>query len=451
MRQRRPKVIGDPVHSLIPFENTDRDRLLLRLIDTNGFQRLRRIKQLGMGDLVFPGATHTRFSHSIGVMHVARRLLDRIAELLAGDGPDEEASIVISAAALLHDVGHGPFSHSFERATGSVHEGWTRHLIRSDETGLRQCLRDFDTALPDLLDAFLATAHSDTPNRTTAPRYQNQIVTSQLDADRLDYLLRDSYATGTHYGQFNLDWLIHHIVVNGRDGALMLDEKALVEAESYVFARHHMYRTVYFHKTLGAAQVMLNALLRRFQELLGECASDEARRGIVPECPPVVIRALGSNEVPLDAYFALDDYAMTEFFKAACNASDPILRDLATGLVYRRLFKATEIAAYETRDPEEIAAFTRASHAVLADVGLDPAYYFTPDETSDTPYLPYEPGRTDDAGRIFIQTRYGPRELSEISPTVARLGVDYRLMRFYYPACVRERVDTLARETFGAE
>ena len=256
-----PKVIRDPVHELIPFEDNPCDRLLWDLINTKEFQRLRRIKQLGVCELVFPGADHSRFAHSIGVMHVARSFLARIRrvrpELL-----DQEHETLVLAASLIHDVGHGPFSHSFESITGDRHEARTLEIILDESTEIHQCLTSYGRGgeLPGKIALFFDESNEDDRIKAAEfPSFLTQIVSSQLDADRFDYLQRDSHATGADYGQFDWKWLIHHLDLDRDKGRFYLNRKALAEVERYVFARYHMYRTVYFHKTSRAVEVMLRS------------------------------------------------------------------------------------------------------------------------------------------------------------------------------------------------
>lgn len=191
MASRWPKIIRDPIHDIISLEDNDTDKLVLDLIDAKEFQRLRRIKQLGMCDLVFPGANHSRLSHSIGAMHIAAKVLDRMDRFRNEKLKPEERVIVILAA-LLHDIGHGPFSHSFERVMDTDHEAWTRKIIVDDSTEINQKLKDFDELLPQRLANFLEGVPVE-----EVPPVLSQIVSSQLDVDRFDYLLRDSHATGT--------------------------------------------------------------------------------------------------------------------------------------------------------------------------------------------------------------------------------------------------------------
>jgi HD superfamily phosphohydrolase len=211
-----PKVIRDPVHELIPFEDTTCDRLLWDLINTREFQRLRRIKQLGVCELVFPGANHSRFAHSIGVMHIARSFLARVRRVWPGLLDDARETLVL-AAALVHDVGHGPFSHSFESVTGDQHETRTVEIILDRSTDIHQCLAGYQpwADLPRKVAAFFdGKRESRGSSYGELPSFLIQIVSSQLDADRFDYLQRDSHATGADYGRFDWKWLIHHVDID---------------------------------------------------------------------------------------------------------------------------------------------------------------------------------------------------------------------------------------------
>src|SRR5882724_568114 len=202
MAKTWPKVILDPVHNLIPFEDNQTDRLLLDLINTREFQRLRRIKQLGMSELVFPGSNHSRLAHSIGVMHVARLMVERTEKALQ-EKLSEDIRMSACAAALLHDVGHGPFSHAFEKVTRERHEARSIEIIRDDATEVSRVLRDADPRLPDRVALFVEPSGKEAWRAAGIPPYLRSVVSSQLDADRLDYLLRDSLATGTTYGRFD--------------------------------------------------------------------------------------------------------------------------------------------------------------------------------------------------------------------------------------------------------
>lgn len=437
MSESWPKIIRDPVHNIVPFEDNGCDRLLLRLINTKEFQRLRRIKQLGLSQLVFPGADHSRFAHSIGVMHVARRFLDRI-DRVCPDCVDSDHRTVVLAAALLHDVGHGPFSHAFEKATGDNHEKRTLQIITDPSTEVNDKLQEYNKELPERLKVFFdEDMEEEQREEADIPAYLTQVVTSQLDADRFDYLLRDSYATGTDYGEFDLDWLILHLNVNDDKGRFYLGHKAIFAAEAYVFARYHMYRTVYFHKTTRAAEVMLRLLLKRYKKLLDDCEDEEQKRKIVPDAPSTTVRAF-DGKIQLSEYLSLDDHTMTEFAKGCTKSNDKVLRELAEGLLYRRLFKATDVT--ENLAPG-VVEFSDKAKQIIANAGYNVEFAFEPDAPSDTPYKPYDLDAEKPATQIYIESANGDQgELSECSAPVKLLAKKYTLVRYYYPADARSQI-----------
>lgn len=432
-----PRIIRDPVHNIIPFADDDCDRLLLSLINTKEFQRLRRIKQLGLSQLVFPGADHSRFAHSIGVMHFAQRMLDRLIAVRPSCATSEQRLIVL-AAALLHDVGHGPFSHAFESITGDKHERRTLEIIRSGDSEVNRVLRRFDAKLPEKLTVFFDEELAvDARDGSLVPPYLTQIVSSQLDADRFDYLLRDSYSTGTEYGRFDHGWLLQHLDVDERRGRVFLHAKALLAAETYIFARYHMYRSVYYHKTTRAAEVMLRLLLRRYKQLLDDESGDEARRRVVPDAPPAVLKAFAST-IGLNEYLLLDDHSLTEFAKCCATCDDSVLSQLAQGLLNRRLFKAVDVT--EAGIPHAVS-FCEAARRIIESFGYVAEFAFSPDTPSDTPYKLYNPDSEKPATQIYIQTASGSqRELSEQSDSVRQLNKKYTLTRYYFPPDVRSRV-----------
>ncbi|MEQ8786514.1 MAG: HD domain-containing protein [Pirellulaceae bacterium] len=432
-----PKIIRDPIHNIVPFEDTDCDRLLLQLINTKEFQRLRRIKQLGLSQLVFPGADHSRFAHSIGVMHVARRFLERVARICPQCLDDEQRTVVL-AAALLHDVGHGPFSHAFEKVTSEKHEKRTLEIIANPSTQVNAVLRGYDEKLPERLKMFFGEDFEEEQPDAEIPAYLTQVVTSQLDADRFDYLLRDSFATGTDYGQFDLEWLIQHLHVDSDKGRFYLDHKALFAAEAYVFARYHMYRTVYFHKTTRAAEVMLRLLLRRYKKLIDETADDaEKQQAIVPEAPPTAVRAF-RGKIELAEYLLLDDHTLTEFAKACMRCDDQVLSGLAEGLLHRRLFKATDVT--EDLSPG-VVQFSDKAKELIAAAGYDVEFAFASDAPSDTAYKLYNPDAEKPATQIYIEGAAGGQvEISQRSAAVDQLTKKYTLVRYYYPADTRNQI-----------
>src|SRR5262245_40129635 len=369
-----PKVFRDPVHNLIAFDDNPCDRLLLALINSREVQRLRRIKQMGLTELVFAGATHSRFAHSLGVLHIARLFLDQLQRSQGRPYPDEQRTFILCAA-LLHDIGHGPFSHVFEQVTNQWHESYTRAIIQSDQTDVHQHLRAFDRTLPERLACFF----DDDESAGDVPTYMAHLVSGQLDADRCDYLLRDSHATGTNYGHFDLQWMLAQLRPDPSGKRFYLTRKGLSSAETYLFARFHMYRTVYFHKTSRAAEVMLKLLFRRFKEVIGNGAA-------VRDASPALIEAF-TSQPSLTQYLDFDDHTITEFFKVCARSGDEVLSRLADGLLQRRLYKALDVTGLRAAGEfSRILAFDARVRERLEQRGLDPKYCFADDSPTDTPY-----------------------------------------------------------------
>src|SRR5437868_4931929 len=232
---------------------------MVRLIDSFEFQRLRRIKQLGLALFTYQGAEHSRFAHSLGVLHLMTRVLDRLSEKYR---IPEEARAAARAAALLHDTGHGPFSHVMEKVLNFHHEEWTRRVVLSEETEAGQILRDYSADLPRSVAAIIAG--------TFQPAFLAQLVSSQLDVDRMDYLLRDSLMTGAKYGNFDLEWIVNAIEIDEAADRIYVSARGLYAVEEYLQARYYMFRQVYYHRTLRSAEAVLRSALRRALELIGE-------------------------------------------------------------------------------------------------------------------------------------------------------------------------------------
>ncbi|MCK4625839.1 MAG: HD domain-containing protein [Phycisphaerae bacterium] len=445
MTNKWPKVIRDPVHDIVPFEDTDCDKLLLDLINTREFQRLRRIKQLGMSEMVFPGANHSRFAHSIGVMHTARKFLERLSRL--GQKIDENTETIVLTSALLHDLGHAPFSHAFEKITGKKHEDWTLDIIKNEETKIHQKLRGSDPGLPDKVAVFLdeESDKKDLKEKGILP-FLPQVVSSQLDADRFDYLLRDSHATGTDYGRFDMNWLILHLNIDENNNRICLGPKALLGAESYIFARYHMYRVVYFHKAIRAAEVMLRLLVTRYKELLDNAQSDDDRKSIVPNSPRGFLDAC-TGTMSLRQFLSLDDSTVTEFFKCCADTSDGILSELGLGLANRRLYKGIDVTG---EPPHIVADFQTEVANALSQAGLERKYTWVSDTPADVPYIPYDPDEEVPAKQIYVVESSGqPTEIGKQCPAIETLKKRYSLLRYYYPESIRDKIKSIVSKSLG--
>src|SRR6266496_5496279 len=252
------RIYRDPVHNIIRLRtDTDEGELMMRLIDSSEFQRLRRIKQLGLGLYTYQGAEHSRFTHSLGAFHLMTRVMDRLSEQHTIEKTDRVAS---RAAAFLHDVGHGSFSHVMEKVLGFHHEQWTVQVILSDQSEIGALLRSYSSELPYMVASIIEGKFQ--------PSALAQLVSSQLDVDRMDYLLRDSLMTGAKYGIYDLEWIINALAIDEEGDRIYVAARGLYAVEEYLQARYYMFRQVYFHRTLRSAEAVLRSILRRALELV---------------------------------------------------------------------------------------------------------------------------------------------------------------------------------------
>src|SRR4029079_3201754 len=254
------RIYRDPVHNIIRLRTDNREgELMMRLIDAPEFQRLRRIKQLGLGLYTYQGAEHSRFTHSLGAFHLMSRVLDRLSEKYSINEDDRTAA---RAAALLHDVGHGSFSHVMEKVLGLHHERWTVEAVLSEATEIGQLLRSHSPELPGKVAAIIEGKFQ--------PAALAQLVSSQLDVDRMDYLLRDSLMTGAKYGIYDLEWIINALAIDEAADRIYVEARGLYAVEEYLQARYYMFRQVYFHRTLRSAEAALRSIIRRALRMLDD-------------------------------------------------------------------------------------------------------------------------------------------------------------------------------------
>lgn len=320
------KIVNDPVYGFIRFPEPE----LMRVIDHPWFQRLRNIKQMGLAQLVYPGAVHTRFAHSLGACHLMGKALD---ELKAKDvTPSKEECLAGRLAALLHDVGHGPFSHSLEyELVGISHETLSRIIMRrmDAEMGgmLQQAIEVFDhSSIPDSLFG------------SVGPRYLHQLVSSQLDVDRMDYLNRDSFYTGVSEGVIGYDRILQMLTV--RNNELMVEEKGVHSVEKFIIARRLMYWQVYLHKTVLGSEMLLINIFKRAKELVMRGEELFASPALNYFLKRNLIEEDFINEAQhLDQFCELDDNDILVSIKAWQTHDDKILSKLCKMLVLRKLLK----------------------------------------------------------------------------------------------------------------
>jgi HD superfamily phosphohydrolase len=425
------RIYRDPVHNIIRLRTDTREgRLMIDLVDAPEFQRLRRIKQLGLALFTYQGAEHSRFTHSLGVLHLITRVLDRLGETYK---IDEEDRATARAAALLHDIGHGSFSHVFEHVLGFHHEAWTVRAVLDEGTEINQVLRDYSPRLPERVAQVIEGKFR--------PAFLAQLVSSQLDCDRMDYLLRDSLMTGAKYGIFDLEWIINALAVDESADRLYVTARGLYAVEEYLQARYYMFRQVYFHRTLRSAEVVLRSVLRRALELVAA--------GEQVWCAPGTAFEKVLNRVPLALadHLEMDDSDVIFHLKQWQRASDTVLSDLSCRFVGRRLFKALDL----DMPADERADFLNAARSAVARAGFDPRYYFIEDQAGDVPYYNYYTAAGADAkARIYVEDGYARprvREISEVSEAVRGLQQGYELHRVCFPPEVKTEIYTLYHGT----
>lgn len=382
----KKKIFNDPVYGLISFKY----EILYRIIDHPYFQRLRRISQQALSHYVYPGALHTRFQHALGALHLMTTALDTLRSKGVEISEKEYEGACI--AILLHDAGHGPYSHALEQIFIDLHH---------EEMSMKIML-----AIGDELEADFSTAKLIFCNQYSRP-FLHELVSGQLDMDRLDYLNRDSYFSGVAEGVIGYDRIIK--MLNVREDHLVVEEKGIYSVEMYLMARKTMYLQVYLHKTVVSAEHMLQAILRRMKFLLksGEVikASDELlyfldhKSGLISE--------RNSDQI-IRNFVLLDDADVLHAIKANMNHKDLILSKLCTDVMHRRLFKV-----YMGNDDAIFEKQSELQTRICSDLNLstEEASYFL--MTSETTIPVYNSGE----GEIQILMKNGKvKKFSKLFP-----------------------------------
>jgi uncharacterized protein len=423
-------ILRDPVHGLVAFE-AEQYRLIPLLLETKEVQRLRRVRQLGLASFAYPGADHTRFSHALGTAHVMTRFVARLRNiherLPFWQRLTTERARDAVAAALLHDVGHGPFSHLFEEAlpSGPKHEEWTRRILLDPNSEVHQVLRNADAGMPARVAQLVAGEHE--------LRYLAHTVSGMFDVDRCDYLLRDALFTGVTYGQYDLDWLLRSLCFDETESdtaspALAVDgAKGIPAIESFVQARLFMFQQVYFHKAGRASERLLTRILARASELL----IDGTHLGPLPDA----LRALiFDGDCSLESYLELDDPALWQCLRSWQTVKDPMLADLATRLARRDLFKTYEFFG-PACDPEVCEQAVDVARDIAKSQGFDPDVYVGLDRAVLIPY-------DDSKQKLRVAFPDGHTQpLHEVSFLLGRLrGQKLEKVRLLFPAEIREQV-----------
>ena len=387
LKTNETKVLRDPIHGYIHVDL----QVIWDCINAKEMQRLRRIHQLGGDFQVYHTAEHSRFSHSLGVYEIVRRMvheIDQLNEVLS----DYEKAVAMLAG-LLHDIGHGPFSHAFEGISSYKHEEYTVKIILEDSE-IHQILQACDARLPEDVASIIQYRHP--------KECMNQLVSGQLDADRMDYLLRDAYFTGTSYGKFDLERILRTIRV--KNGKIVVKASGIHSVEDYIMARYHMYWQVYLHPVARSYEALITLVFRRMKEVYAlhpEYLSDMK----------MFYPFLCNKDAGIEALYRLDEAAALYGFSELVSCKDEILRDISYRLLNRRLFEYVTL-----KQPEDLERIRL--HVCL--LGYDPDYYVYQDVVSQKPYSPY---KSNESGHnIWVLEETGKvKELSKASDIVRAL------------------------------
>jgi len=379
------KVMRDPIHEYIHVDY----QVIWDAINSKEFQRLRRIHQMGTSYQVYHTAEHSRFSHSLGVYEIIRRMVYEVKGL--DEYLSEYEKITIMLAGLCHDLGHGPFSHFFESVIKPDHEKISAKILL-EESDIHSILVKYDNDLPKNIVSVLNHTHSN--------KVLTRMISSQLDADRMDYLLRDAYFTGTSYGHFDLERILRTLRVV--DHQLVIKESGVHSVEDYIMARYHMYWQVYYHPTSRSIEAILYAFFNRLKDLMVEDKT-------YVDTYPMFKFISNSGEISIQEHYKLDETSCFYGFQCAQDDKDSILSDFAHRILERKLFDYADIQSsndYESKKQE------------LIQRGYNPEYYLYIDKAEKRPYSPYS---EDDSQIMILMPDKTIKELSQVSVIVSAI------------------------------
>lgn len=450
----KPQRVRDPLHDLIEFGTGEFEQMLWRLIQTPEFQRLSRVRQLGFSEYVYPGATHTRFIHSIGVFHNARRLM-RIVRRQVGNRFDKYRSQVALAAALLHDVGHGPFSHAFEEFGKDLKLTYAKHEFVSYEVIQK-------TEIASILDNYkkeMSTHVADIIGASRPTDIYKSVFDSQCDGDRLDYMQRDRMMTGARQGAIDFTWLMENLEIEklnegvddckvGNLETFVFGEKAIYAIEAYILALYQLYPTIYFHKTTRAVEKVYFHLLKRLYKLVKNGNLDKTG---LPNFHPIIIFL--NDPESLENALRLDDAVILGALPELCNSSDTKVAELAKMLKDRKIPKAIDIREIATEELGKDICVKTLKNAVnssilaLEKMNSDQKFGNYGVWVDSGERIPYKDSTesSDPLNQIRIRKNGLLRDLKDVSPIVAAIP-PFKFNRAYVP-CNEENLRELVLKT----
>lgn len=382
----KSKIFRDPLYGNIPVLH----KIIWELIDTREVQRLRRIRQLSGVAMVFHTAEHSRFGHAIGTYYIAYRMINEVLDIKNSLSEYEKMVLLISA--LLHDVGHGPFSHAFEHVFGLRHEEISCQMIESSKTEINKVLSKYPGLAKDVAGVI---RHSG-----KMPLVES-LISSQLDVDRLDYLNRDAHFTGATYGVVDVDRLIR--VMKVENGQICYKDKGVHAIENYLMSRYHMYWQIYYHPVARSYEIILESIYQRIKDLI--ILNKPVEADITS-----IIRVFKDGD--LESYIDIDDAYVNGMVKQLTKSKDPILHDLCNSFMDRKLFKYIHL-----KEQEENPIIK----GYLSDEELM-RYYYKEDCVSQVAYLTYLNTKEEvDVNNILILSDENIIPLDEFSPIVKGL------------------------------